>query len=194
MCCKWALPYSRLSPGSTEPPPFCASHCAPKHTPSTGHWLRTPSRSRAGASASLTLCGLPDRIIPFHWRPCGSSPGGVSSSFRQSPFHGLISANVLSSRTLRAISWVYWDPKSRMRMLSMPICVPGKIKGDTLPLELNACAEWVLFCTTHARFQPGPPRFPIRPPLTACPGRSSVGSGQRIPATQTTARHVGHSF
>ena len=119
MWVKWARPYSRLSLASTLPPPFWANHWAPKHTPNTGHCPRMPSRSGAGALASRTLCGLPERMTPFQRRPCGSSSGAVSSRLRQSPFQGLISAKVFNSLTRRAMSWVYWDPKSRMRMLSM---------------------------------------------------------------------------
>ena len=62
MWVKWARPYSRLSLASTLPPPFWASHWAPKQTPRTGHLARTPSRSGAGALASRTLWGLPERM------------------------------------------------------------------------------------------------------------------------------------
>ena len=64
-------------------------------------------KSGTGAFSSLTEEGLPERMIPFTvW----------SALF--SELKGHISQYTLSSLTLRAMSWVYWDPKSKIMIFS----------------------------------------------------------------------------
>src|SRR5690606_32324649 len=54
--------------------------------------------------------GPPERMIAF-----GANARMVASS----TVHGRISEYTPASRTRRAISWVYWEPKSRIRTRSV---------------------------------------------------------------------------
>ena len=64
-----------------------------------------------GAFSSFTLKGEPLRIIPFS-----------VSSISKLLWYGIISQYTFASRTARAMSCVYWLPKSRMRIFSVIIC------------------------------------------------------------------------
>src|SRR5947209_1479541 len=72
--------------------------------PSTGTSSRSSSGRSGGAPASYTEAGPPDRITPRGLRR-STSPSSTSC--------GSSSENTPHSRTLRAISWEYWPPKSR---------------------------------------------------------------------------------
>src|ERR1044072_1924002 len=76
--------------------------------PSTG----TPSSKTAfGARAvdsSYADIWLPDRITPV---------GAYSRTKPSDTSQGWISQYTLASRTRRAMSWVYWAPKSRIKIL-----------------------------------------------------------------------------
>src|SRR5580698_8168712 len=78
--------------------------------PNTGTPIASSAGSAAGASASYTEHGPPERISPsgFSARTC--SIGTVQGSTTE---------NTLNSRILRAISWVYCDPKSRMTIVEV---------------------------------------------------------------------------
>src|SRR6185503_14466657 len=77
--------------------------------PSTG----TPSSKTAcgarAVSSSVTEAWLPERITP---RGLNDRTKSASTSW------GWSSQYTPDSRTRRAISWVTWEPKSRMRILS----------------------------------------------------------------------------
>src|SRR4051794_34201376 len=70
--------------------------------------------SHRGAFGSYTLLGPPERIRPLRFRFFNSSAGmsGRTNSLK-TPF----------SRTRRAMSWAYWEPKSRMGITSSR-CIP----------------------------------------------------------------------
>src|ERR1700749_2284960 len=78
--------------------------------PSTG----TPSSKTAldvfGTASPTTDSGPPERITPL----------GANFFRASSPMSGrCTSQNTPISRTRRAMSWVHWDPKSRIRMRSL---------------------------------------------------------------------------
>ena len=77
--------------------------------------------SQVGAPASDTLLGPPDRMMPAGWRARIVS-AGVSG--------GQISEYTDSSRSRRAINWVYCDPKSRTMMVWW--VTEGRAEGLTL--------------------------------------------------------------
>src|SRR4028118_1489175 len=72
-------------------------------------------RFTTGALASLTEKGDPERMMPFR-------PGSNSKPLEK----GRISQKTLASRTALAISWVYCDPKSRIRIFSIMRAKLGK--------------------------------------------------------------------
>src|SRR5512133_795419 len=73
--------------------------------------IGTPASNTAcgalGGCASVTDSGPPDRMMP-------RAPNARTSASLMS--HGWISQYTPLSRTRRAINWVYWAPKSRIRM------------------------------------------------------------------------------
>ena len=69
---------------------------------------RSPG-SQVGLPASVTLAGPPERMMAAG-RPAARSAGEIVC--------GTISEYTPHSRTRRAISCVYWDPKSRMATYS----------------------------------------------------------------------------
>src|SRR5512140_3939374 len=62
-----------------------------------------------GAFASYTERGPPDKMNPFGWMPSTVSAGAS---------HGNSSQYTCASRTRRAISCAYWEPKSRIAIES----------------------------------------------------------------------------
>jgi hypothetical protein len=60
-----------------------------------------------GAPLSYTLAGEPERMMPWGLNFFISS---------REQLKGRISEYTLHSLTLRAISWVYWEPQSRIRI------------------------------------------------------------------------------
>src|SRR4029453_10455909 len=75
--------------------------------PSTGTPRSNTTGGAAGGRLSVTDSGPPDRMIP-------RAPKARTSA--ESASQGRISQYTPLSRTLRAISWVYCAPKSRIRM------------------------------------------------------------------------------
>ncbi len=78
--------------------------------PSTGTPIASTSGSAAGAAASYTLHGPPERITPF---------GASARIFSREAVHGSTTENTLNSRMRRAISCVYCEPKSRMTIVEV---------------------------------------------------------------------------
>src|SRR5258708_21028058 len=71
--------------------------------PSTGTPARSAAGSTCGAPGSYTLAGPPERMRPAGCRSFSSSHGVVP---------GTSSQYTLASRTRRAMSWLYCEPKS----------------------------------------------------------------------------------
>src|SRR4029079_9843274 len=79
--------------------------------PSTGTpCSKTACGARASCSSSVAEAWLPDRMMP---RGSNLRMNSASTSC------GWSSQYTPASRTRRAMSWVTWEPKSRMRILSM---------------------------------------------------------------------------
>src|SRR5713226_6332460 len=93
--------------------------------PSTGKSPLMTRGSTLGAPSSYTLAGPPERITPITLRARSSS--GVTSC-------GKISQYTRDSRTRRAISWVYCEPKSRIATVA---------RGDR-PLEAPVSGRLIL--------------------------------------------------
>src|SRR5215213_2633153 len=72
--------------------------------PSIGTSRSSSCVGNFGASGSYTDAGPPESTSPFGFR---------SRIFSTGVFAGSISANTPHSRIRRAISWLYWPPKSR---------------------------------------------------------------------------------
>src|SRR5918994_3561090 len=79
-----------------------------------------------GAAASVVEAGPPDRMIAL-----GATPRIAASS----AVHGRISEYTPASRTRLAISWVYWEPKSRIRTRSI---TDMKAQADQWRMEIYA--------------------------------------------------------
>src|SRR4030065_2214609 len=77
--------------------------------PSTERPRENISSDIEGAPFSNTLLGPPERMMPFALNPFMKSIGEVQ---------GCISQYTFASLTLRAMSCVYWEPKSRISILS----------------------------------------------------------------------------
>ncbi len=77
--------------------------------PSTGTPRSNSPVAGIGAPSASTDIGPPERMMPF------GAKALISASGRSGRW---ISQYTPSSRTRRAISWVYWLPKSRMRTFS----------------------------------------------------------------------------
>src|SRR3990167_3452364 len=87
--------------------------------PSTG----TPNSNTASgalSSTSYTLAWLPERITPLSWPSAANSR---THSLLTS--QGCTSQYTCASRTRRAMSWVTWEPKSRMRIFWCCMAVSG---------------------------------------------------------------------
>ena len=78
--------------------------------PSTGTPSSNTAAGAAGAAVSVVEAGPPDRMIAL---------GANARIAASSTVHGRISEYTPASRTRRAISWVYWEPKSRIRTRSV---------------------------------------------------------------------------
>ena len=76
--------------------------------PSTGMPIRKIAGSHFGAPSSDTLFGPPDKMMPTGWR---------ARIWSMDVFGDQISEYTDSSRSLRAMSCVYWEPKSRTTMV-----------------------------------------------------------------------------
>src|ERR1700676_2544543 len=117
--------------------------------PSTGTPADHTLVGARGASPSVTLFGPPERMIPAGANLLMNDSGTSK---------GWISQYTFSSRTRRAMSWVYWAPKSRIRMEG---CV-----GDENPKE-GGGGEWAYAPRgTHGcpskRAAPQPHRDPLQ--------------------------------
>src|SRR2546423_14476098 len=66
--------------------------------------------SMRGAPGSYTEAGPPDRMIPLGFSSATRAAGRSWRTIWQKTFR---------SRTRRAISWAYWDPKSKIRTSSL---------------------------------------------------------------------------
>src|SRR4030067_3777627 len=77
--------------------------------PSTGTPRENISSDINGAPFSKTDLGPPERMMPFALNLLMKSIPEV---------HGCISQYTFASLTLRAMSWVYWEPKSSISILS----------------------------------------------------------------------------
>src|SRR3569833_1616162 len=75
--------------------------------PSTGTPSSNTHRGARGVAASVTVSGPPERITPFGLK------ARIAASLMS---NGCSSQYTPASRTRRAMSWVYWEPKSRIRM------------------------------------------------------------------------------
>src|SRR5258705_3151724 len=76
--------------------------------PSTGVPRSNNSGAHLGAPASDALFGPPERMIPT---------GFLAVRVSSDVLNGTISEYTDSSRSRRAMSWVYCEPKSRTRMV-----------------------------------------------------------------------------
>src|SRR5437762_6415295 len=95
--------------------------------PRTGNSPEITPGSTLGAPSSYTLAGPPERMTPITFR--ARSSAGVTSC-------GRISQYTRDSRTRRAMSWVYCEPKSRIAMVARADRPPEAPVSGRLILEV----------------------------------------------------------
>src|SRR4030088_1720251 len=89
--------------------------------PSTGKPRLNKAGSICGAFGEKTLEGPPERMIP-------RAPVALIDSGEE--LNANISEYTLLSRTRRAMTWVYWDPKSRITTFDPSKACEVLIRGN----------------------------------------------------------------
>src|SRR5471032_305990 len=90
--------------------------------PSTGTPRSKTTCGARGEPCSVTEFGPPDKMMPF---------GANSRMNASSTSYGWISEYTCDSRMRRAINWVTWEPKSRIRILSCMAAAGRQVNGNS---------------------------------------------------------------